>query len=111
MKAKLRKKHLPQNYLKIKRDEVYTLKLGNMIVAEYMQSLYELNICSQVVDDALQAASWFRAGLRADIKNKLLRQPIYSVENVFQAALNAETIRIVRKFSSKQGRGSCKKEL
>ncbi|GKV20404.1 hypothetical protein SLEP1_g30535 [Rubroshorea leprosula] len=29
-------------------------------------------------------------GLRADIKNELLRQPIYGVEDVFQAALNAK---------------------
>ncbi|GKV45785.1 hypothetical protein SLEP1_g52829 [Rubroshorea leprosula] len=55
-----------------------------------MQNFDELKICSQVVEDASQAASWFRAGLRADIKNELLRQPIYSVEDVSQAALNAE---------------------
>ncbi|GKV36899.1 hypothetical protein SLEP1_g44983 [Rubroshorea leprosula] len=38
----------------------------------------------------MQVASRFRASLRAEIKNKILRQPIYSVEDVLQVALNVE---------------------
>ncbi|XP_024200577.1 uncharacterized protein LOC112203910 [Rosa chinensis] len=90
MKAKLREKYMPPNYLDKLCDKLIALKQGSMSVSEYMQKFDELKTRSQIVEDSRQTLARFKAGLRPDIKMEMIRQPVYSVEHAFQVALDLE---------------------
>lgn len=60
-----------------------------------MQRFDELNTRNQVVKDPCQMLAWIKAGLRADIRRELIRQPIYGVEHAFLVALDKEYLRFL----------------
>lgn len=47
-----------------------------MLVTKYIQRFEVLKIRSKLVQDNSQTTSWFNAGLRDDIKRKLIRQSL-----------------------------------
>ena len=77
MKAKLKEKYLLPNYLDKKQDKALTFKRASMSIAEYMRRSDEFMIRNQFMGDVNLAAVQFKAGLRDDIRRKLLRQPMH----------------------------------
>ncbi|KAL5715946.1 hypothetical protein ACHQM5_017696 [Ranunculus cassubicifolius] len=90
MRAKLCGKYKPRNYYDKLCDQLVNLKQGSKSVAEYMHRFDELKTRSEVVEDPRQTLARFKAGLRADIRRELIRQPVYSLEEAFQVALDIE---------------------
>ncbi|XP_004295495.1 PREDICTED: uncharacterized protein LOC101304264 [Fragaria vesca subsp. vesca] len=90
MKANLREKYMPSNYLDKLCDQLTAHRQEDMAVSEYMQKFDELKTRSQIVEDPRQTLARFKAGLRPDIRREMIRHPVYSLEHAFQVALDLE---------------------
>ncbi|EOY17131.1 Uncharacterized protein TCM_036303 [Theobroma cacao] len=90
MKAKLKEKYMLPKYLDKMHDKALTLKQCCMSVGDYMQNFDELMIRSEFEEDVNQTAAQ-KAGLADEIQRPLLQQPIYNVNNAFQAELDTES--------------------
>ncbi|KAL6134310.1 hypothetical protein ACLB2K_066542 [Fragaria x ananassa] len=90
MKAKLREKYMPSNYLDKLCDQLTAHRKGDTAVSEYMQKFDELKTRSQIVEDPRQTLARFKVGLRPDIRREMIRHPVYSLEHAFQVALDLE---------------------
>ncbi|XP_050238175.1 uncharacterized protein LOC126687661 [Mercurialis annua] len=90
LKARLREKYMPFNYLDKMREQAYALRQGSMSVTEYMQKFEELTVRSQLKEDNLQTMARFKAGLRVDTRRELFRQHLATLDHIFQVSLDIE---------------------
>ena len=100
MIAKLRGKFLLKDYKLILFRKMQNLKQKSMIVREYTEESYKVNIISEHMEDTLERVSRYVNGIIFDIQDELGLLSLRSVEEAYQVSLKAEE-KLMRKQSQK----------
>ena len=76
-----------------------------MVVKEYMEELYRLDIRSRHVDDDVEKTTRHLNGLRSRIQDEISFVKLESVEEAYQYALKAKGILTKKHDQRQRGRG------
>ena len=92
MVKRVKKKFLPVDYQVIFLRKIHNLKQKDMIVKEYTEEFYTLDIRSRHVDDDVEKIARYINGLRSRIQDEISFVKLESMEEAHQYALKSGEI-------------------
>jgi hypothetical protein len=90
MIAKMKEKFIPRDYQITLFRRIQNLRQKLMIVKEYMEEFYQLNIRVGHQESDDEKVVRYMNGLRYDIQDEMSMETIQMVEDAYQMALKAE---------------------
>lgn len=105
MVAKLKGRFLPKDYQVELYRRVQNLRQKGMIVKEYIEEFYCVNLQAGYTDDTLEKTTRYVNGLRLEILDEISILSPRNIEEAFQSAVKAEE-KINRKQNNRRGRGN-----
>ena len=104
MVAKMRANFLPKYYRLIMYRQVQNLRKMLLIMREYTEEFYKVNLRVVYVEESAEKDSIYVNGPRMDIQEEISMISPRTMEEVYQCALREEE-KIARKQSFNRGRG------
>ena len=92
MVNKVKKKFFPTNYQVILLRKMQNLRQKDMIVKEYTEEFYRLDIRSRHMDDDVEKIARYINGLRCGIQDEISFVKLESIEEAYQYTLKAKEI-------------------
>jgi len=105
MVTKMKGKFLPKDYQLTLYRQVQNLKQRSMIVREYTEEFYKVNLRAGYVEDTSEKTTRYINGLRIEIQDEISMLSPRIIEEAYQCALKIEG-KILRKQNSGRGHGS-----
>eukprot|EP00268_Persea_americana_P024504 TRINITY_DN23914_c0_g4_i3.p1 TRINITY_DN23914_c0_g4~~TRINITY_DN23914_c0_g4_i3.p1 ORF type:complete len:415 (+),score=60.05 TRINITY_DN23914_c0_g4_i3:201-1445(+) len=90
MKERLKDKYLPQSYRERLLDQRSNLRQGSMTVSEYITKFEEFNLRCDVREDLSSLLSWFRTGLRPEIRKELIQHRVTTLAEMYEKVQDLE---------------------
>lgn len=107
MVAKIKSKLLPKDYQQTLYKQMQNLKQNIMIVRDYTEEFYKVNLRVGYVEDTSENTTRYINGLRLYIQDEINILSPSTIEEAYQCTLKVEE-KIARKQSSGRGRGFSK---
>ena len=107
MVENMRDKFFPKYYQLILYREVQNLRQILLMVREYTEEFYKVNLRAGYVEESTEKAARYVNGLRMDIQEDTSMISLRTMEEAYKCALRAEE-KIMRKQSFNRGHGSAR---